>query len=154
MFDQISLELKPSIVISIIIAMPSLCALVLIGTRDIQFPLMMLLTCPIICITGYYIYLFGLLRLKPSVTQIKLLQNTLSIKHGNNALVTENFVTIDTNSFTSPWSCILTTIPTNITQKRFTILVCKYNVKHSDDFRRLRVWLKYGNAPDKQTIKF
>lgn len=145
MFDQINLELKPSFCLSAIITAACLAAIVLIGSRDIPLSLMFLLLVIFLGLNFYYVSLFGSLSLKSSITLIRLYQKELTIFDSKKQLFR---VKLSDNSFISPWGCIL--VFSSITDKKTkVVLLCKQNVENANDFRRFRVWTKFGNSTPK-----
>jgi len=141
MFDQINLKLKPSFFLSVIITAACLSATLLIGSRDIPLSLMLLLLLISGWVNFYYVNLFGSLRLKNSTTLIRIYQKELTLLDKKKQLFR---ATISANSFITPWVCILVFSSTT-DKKTKIVLLCKQNVENNSDFRRFRVWTKFGN---------
>ena len=104
MFDQITLELKPSAYLSAFIVLPCVAAILLVGTRNTPVTFSLGLSLAILGGSAYYIRLYALLNLKQSIHSIKLYQKTLTIFDSNQHA---SIVTLHKNSFISPWFCIL-----------------------------------------------
>jgi len=150
MFDQINLEIKPSFFLSAIITAACLSASLLIGSRDIPLSLMFLLLLVLGGINYYYVSLFGFLKLKNSITFIRVYQKELTLldskKHGFRAKLSDN-------SFITPWLCILVFSSTT-NKKTKIVLLCKQNVENNNDFRRFRVWTKFGKSTPQNIALF
>ena len=140
MFDQINLELKPSLILSTFISMVGVISMSLILTRDIPFGILLLIILVIFMINIYLVNLYGLLRLSRSVTHIKLLKNTLTLFFNNKP---SQIAKLSDNSLITPWACIL--IFTSNKKKR-VVFIYKYNTNCLDNYRRFRVWTKFGKT--------
>ena len=145
MFDQINLELKPSFFLSTIITAACLATILLIGSRDIPLSLMFLLLLIFFGVNFYYVNLFGSLRLKSSIILIRVYQKELTLLDSRKQLFR---VKLSDNSFITPWGCILVFSSTT-DKKTKVVLLCKQNVENTNDFRRFRVWTKFGNSTPK-----
>lgn len=150
MFDQINLQVRPSLVLSAIIALPCIAALILIVTRDVPIIVTLILSLFISGIAVYYIALCGLLRLKNSILRIGINKNELMLFDLNGKKIQVNLLP---GSFITPWLCIL--VFSNRTDKEtFQVLLCRKNIESPDEFRRFRVWSQYGNPPLQTTEHF
>jgi len=145
MFDQIKLELKPSFFISASITTACFSTTLLIGSLDIPLSLMFLLLLTSWGVNFYYISLFGSLRLKNSITLIRVYQQELTLLNSKKQLIR---VKLSDNSLITPWGCILIFSSTT-DKKTIVVLLCKSNTENNNDFRRFRVWTKFGNSTQK-----
>jgi|GEM_PF-6251645 len=150
MFDQINLELKPSLFLSAVISAACLAAVVLIGSREIPLIIMFILILIFLGVNFYYVNLFGSLRLKSSVTLIRLYKKELTILDSRKQCFR---VKLSGNSLITPWGCILVFSSTT-DKKTSVVLLCKQNVTNINDFRRFRVWTKFGNSTPKDIALF
>jgi len=149
MFDLIKLELKPSFFLSTIIALPCLSAIVIVGTRDAPTISILLVSLILLGISFYYVNLFGLLGSKKSIKHISLSKQVLKVYGLNKKPIIVNLLN---SSFISPWLCILQFTSTDNSSNRYTVILCRQNIKSQSEFRRLRVWSKYGISPSEVEI--
>jgi len=151
MYDQITLEFKPSVYLCAFIVLPCVAAIILVGTRNTPLLFNFALSLAILGGGAYYTRLYALLNLKQAIHKIKLSQKTLTIfnssHHASN-------VTLHKNSFISPWFCILNFSITEGKTKACIVLLCKHNIRDQDSFRRFRVWSKYGEASSQEIELF
>ncbi|MFT7185391.1 MAG: hypothetical protein ACI84K_000769 [Pseudohongiellaceae bacterium] len=150
MFDQINLELKPSFSLSAIITAACLSAAILIGSRDIPLNLMFLLLMIFLGTNFYYVSLLGSLKLNNSITLIRLYQNEITLFDSKK----QRFrASLSTNSFIAPWGCLLVFSSTT-DKKTKIVLLSKQNIENINDFRRFRVWSKFGHSTQNNTALF
>ena len=149
MFDLIKLELKPSFFLSTIIALPCLSAIVIVGTRDAPTISILLVSLILLGTSFYYVNLLGLLRSKKSIKHISLSKQVLKVYGLNKKPIIVNLLN---SSFISPWLCILQFTSTDVSSNRYTVILCRQNIKSQSEFRRLRVWSKYGISPSEVEI--
>jgi len=142
MFDQINLEIKPSFILSAAITAACLSATLLIGSRDIPLSLMIFFLLIFLGVNFHYVSLFGSLRRKNSITVIRLYRDNLTLLDSNKQL---HCTTLSESSFITPWFCILV-FSSKTDKKTKTVLLCKQNIENNNDFRRFRVWTKFGNS--------
>lgn len=150
MFDQINLELKPSLLLATFITAACLSAVILIGSRDIPLILMFLLLLIFLSTNLYYVSLLGTLKSNHSITLIRIYQNEITLFNSKDQYFRAN---LSANSFITPWGCLL--VFSSTTGRRAKIvLVSKLNIKNNNDFRRFRVWSKFGNSTQQNTALF
>ncbi|MFT5719338.1 MAG: hypothetical protein ACI9T7_003551 [Oleiphilaceae bacterium] len=142
MYDQINLGIKPSFFISAIITVACLSATILITSLDIPFSLMFLFIMAFLGVNFYYVRLFGSLTLINSITHIRLYQKELTLFDSQNHQIRAELCA---TSLITTWGCVL--IFSSITEKKTKIvLLCKHNIRNQNDFRRFRVWTKFGHS--------
>ena len=151
MFDQITLELKPSAYLSAFIVLPCAAAILLVSTRNTPAILSFAILLAILGGGAYYIRLYVLLNLKQSIHRISLFQNILTIFDASQKT---SIVTLHKNSFITPWFCILVLSIAEKKTKTRTVLLCKHNIADQDSFRRFRVWSKYGETTPQEIELF
>jgi hypothetical protein len=142
MFDQINIECKPSIFLTTLISLPFVSASLLVGSRDIPILMMILAFLIFLRVNLYYINLLCTLKLRSSITHIRLANNKLTLIDKSKQCLN---VALSDHSLITPWCCILL-LSSNTSKKLKVVLICKPNVKSHDEFRRFRVWTKFGNS--------
>jgi hypothetical protein len=142
MFDQINLKLKPSLLISAMMTTACLSAMMLIGSLNIPIASLLLLFLTLLGVNFYYVRLLGSHKSLSSITQIRLYKKELTLFDSQNQYFRAE---LSPNSFITPWLCILVFSSTT-NNKTKIVLLCKQNIKNQDDFRRFRVWTKFGHT--------
>ena len=149
MFDQINIELKPSFFVAALINIPFVSASLLVGSRDTSLFIIALLLLTFLWVNLYYVSLLSALRLKASITHIRLSDKQLTLVDNSKQSF---YVELSNHSLVTPWFCILI-FTLNASKKEKIVLLCKQNINNSDEFRRFRVWTKFGNSlPQKPSV--
>ena len=150
MFDQISLELTPSFLVATLITAVCFSAGILMQSLDLSFGLNFLLLLCLLAINGYYLRLFGTLKSPSAITRIKLNQQTITLFDQRKNVYHAEF---SNYSFVNPWFCILM-FSSTANNSLTPVILCKHNLNNKNDFRRFRVWIKFGQATPKNKALF
>ena len=104
MFDQINIELKPSFFVTALINIPFVSASILEGSRDTTIFIKALLLFTFLWVNLYYVSLLSTLRLKTSITHIRLSDKQLTLIDISKQSF---YVDLSNHSLVTPWFCIL-----------------------------------------------
>lgn len=153
MFNQTSLELKPSYLVAGVITLPYLAALYLVCTHEINWLVKLSLVLIILCIYGYQVMHSALLRTNTSIKSVTITAKEICIHFDSKekyrarllgkALVSRFFCLIYLKHEPSQ-SPTQNKLFSALTFHQQIIIVCPENVTCQQSYRRFRVLLRFG----------
>lgn len=157
MFNQVNLELFPSVRVASLISLPCLASLGLILLADIPLFVTLTLLAIHVIITYRCIRLFGLLNTPSSVSLIELQHNNVYLEDNqgnrfNAKLISKGFIfpSFSLLSFECEKEPAEPEFSHSKIKDRFMrkprrhLFICRYNAPNSNAYRRLRVWFKFS----------
>ena len=157
MFNQVSLELFPSLRVAGLVSIPCLASLGLILLADIPFFITLILLAIHLIITYRCIRLFGLLNTPSSISIIELQNNQVYLKDTEGIrfkaqLISKGFIfpsfsllSFECEKGQTESGLMHLKIKNRILGKpRRHLFICRYNAFNSNEYRRLRVWFKFS----------
>jgi len=156
-FNQVRLELFPSLRVAGLISLPCLASLGLTLLADIPFFIALTLFVIHLIVTYRCIRLFGLLNTPSSVSIIELRNNEVYLEDNqgnrfNAKLISKGFIfpSFSLLSFECKKEPTESEFSHSKIKNRFMgkprrhLFICSYNALNSNEYRRLRVWFKFS----------
>lgn len=153
MFNQTKLQLKPSNLLAGAILLPYLAALFLVGTHEIYWLAKLTLMLFIAGLGIYHIVHIGLLRTSTSIQAVSITSSEIFIHYDSpekyraqllgKALVSRFFCMLYLKNESGEY-CAQHKLSQGLQRHQQLLVICPSNVTCPESYRRLRVFLRFG----------